>query len=161
MSSIWTDFSNLLVPWNISKVLVLWNISKVLVLWNQPFYCLKSAPLSPGRISNPPSTQKTVLPPVSKDWLNINFFVFGSWIINELMSLRKCCTVQYDTVWYITLRCSTVQYNYVWLVLFNRTIWFWDVLQRHLIQTWLYSEWIPQYCIYMYEIEYCWKIVWF
>ena len=56
---------------------ILWNISKVLVLWNQPFYCLKSAPLSPGRISNPPPTLKTVLPPVSKDWLNINLFCFG------------------------------------------------------------------------------------
>ena len=64
-------FSNLLVPW---------NISKVLVLWNQPFYCLKSAPLPPGRISNPPPTLKTVLPPVSKDWLNINFFCF--WFMN-------------------------------------------------------------------------------
>ena len=33
---------------------------------------------------NPLPTLKTVLPSVSKDWLNINFFCFGSWTIKIL-----------------------------------------------------------------------------
>ena len=63
--------------------------------WNQPFYCLKSAPLSPRRISNPPPTLKTVLPPVSEDRLKWISFVFGSFIINNwrikyLVLSRNC-----------------------------------------------------------------------
>ena len=80
-------------------ILVPWNISNVLVLWNQGFCCLKSPPLSLSRISNPPPTLKTVLlPPVSKNrlniWLNSDFFweLYIKWkLMKFITNIRTQC----------------------------------------------------------------------